>query len=140
MGSRRATPVLARSTAEVRVHAATLALPKNASHASVASKRQQHSRVDAGFSASIAEHLMTLYSDIDEDRLRSNSLASTNALSHQLSLSALPDELARRLDIIDQVSAGRFGCLSTSICPCDSNGMADCNTTFGIVSCTCWSC
>lgn len=51
---------------------------------------------------------MTIYSDIDEDRLRSNSLASTTALSHQLSLSALPDELARRLDIIDQVKVSEL--------------------------------
>ncbi|KAL3149110.1 hypothetical protein ABBQ32_001950 [Trebouxia sp. C0010 RCD-2024] len=37
------------------------------------------------------------------ERQRSNSLSSTTALSHQLSLSALPDELARRLDLVDQV-------------------------------------
>jgi len=42
--------------------------------------------------------------DMDEERQRSGSLASTTALSHQLSLSALPDELARRLDLVDQVS------------------------------------
>jgi len=41
--------------------------------------------------------------DMDEERKRSGSLASTTALSHQLSLSALPDELARRLDLVDQV-------------------------------------
>lgn len=41
--------------------------------------------------------------DMDEERPRSGSLASTTALSHQLSLSALPDELARRLDLVDQV-------------------------------------
>jgi hypothetical protein len=41
--------------------------------------------------------------DMDEERQRSGSLASTTALSHQLSLSALPDELARRLDLVDQV-------------------------------------
>ncbi len=40
---------------------------------------------------------------MDEERQRSGSLASTTALSHQLSLSALPDELARRLDLVDQV-------------------------------------
>ena len=41
--------------------------------------------------------------DMDKERQRSGSLASTTALSHQLSLSALPDELARRLDLVDQV-------------------------------------
>ena len=41
--------------------------------------------------------------DMDEERKRSGSLASTTALSHQLSLSALPDELAKRLDLVDQV-------------------------------------
>lgn len=40
---------------------------------------------------------------MDEERQRSGSLASTTALSHQLSLSALPDELARRLELVDQV-------------------------------------
>ena len=40
---------------------------------------------------------------MDEERQRSNSLASTTALSHQLSLSALPNDLARRLDLVDQV-------------------------------------
>ena len=44
----------------------------------------------------------------DEERQRSNSLASTTALSYQLSLSALPDELARRLDLVDQVSTCRL--------------------------------
>lgn len=46
---------------------------------------------------------MTTTSEQDADRQRSHSLASTTALSRQLSLSALPDELARRLDLADQV-------------------------------------
>lgn len=39
----------------------------------------------------------------DAERRRSGSLASTAAFSTQPSLSALPDELARRLDLVDQV-------------------------------------
>ena len=56
---------------------------------------------------------------MDEERQRSGSLASTTALSHQLSLSALPDELARRLDLVDQVNfvARRDTLLSM---PCDT--------------------
>ncbi|KAL0035168.1 hypothetical protein WJX79_004418 [Trebouxia sp. C0005] len=46
--------------------------------------------------------------DMDEERQRSGSLASTTALSHQLSLSALPDELARRLDLVDQVKVSEL--------------------------------
>lgn len=51
---------------------------------------------------------MTTYSEQDADRQRSHSLASTTALSRQLSLSALPDELARRLDLADQVMHSQF--------------------------------
>ena len=40
----------------------------------------------------------------DAERRRSGSLASTAAFSTQPSLSALPDELARRLDLVDQVT------------------------------------
>ena len=39
----------------------------------------------------------------NEERRKSNSQASTTAFSTQQSLSALPDELARRLDLVDQV-------------------------------------
>lgn len=51
---------------------------------------------------------MTTISEQDADRQRSHSLASTTALSRQLSLSALPDELARRLDLADQVIRSQF--------------------------------
>ncbi|DBA97523.1 hypothetical protein WJX77_009223 [Trebouxia sp. C0004] len=45
---------------------------------------------------------------MNEERQRSGSSASTTALSHQLSLSALPDELARRLDLVDQVKVSEL--------------------------------
>lgn len=48
---------------------------------------------------------MATASDVNAERQRSNSLSSTTALTHQLSLSAFPDELARRLDLVDQVTS-----------------------------------